>query len=350
MKIAIDVSELRPGAIGGVATSVRLLLNALHRYGGPDVELLAVAPFACEIPRGIRFVATGGTSNLAFWRSSRALRQAVNGVDLFHSPVTAFPRLNGVPCTATVHELPFVVSPRLEGPLRGVAQRRWMRRAVSDCRRLFAPSFATRRQVESLHPEAASLLEVVPHPSPPAPSWEARDHDGSLLFVGRLDRRKGVAELMRGAASWPGPIRLAGPHTALARRRVLEAAHRAGVAERVTFLGAVSASDLDDLYGRACVVALPSFSEGFGFPVLEAVARGVPIVVGRGTGAEEVAGEVGLAVDVMQPEAVAYTLARAATDEHRAFVRRRGPARALLFTARRTARGYREGFLRALGD
>ncbi|MDH3592008.1 MAG: glycosyltransferase, partial [Planctomycetota bacterium] len=114
--------------------------------------------------------------------------------------------------------------------------------------------------------------------------------------------------------------------------------------------GVVDDETLDYLYRQACVVGLVSLSEGFGFPVLEALARGVPVVVCRGTGAAETGGDAVLAVDPTDAAAVAAALERAASPEHRAFVHRRGPARALEFTAERTAHGYTKGFARALGD
>jgi glycosyltransferase involved in cell wall biosynthesis len=133
------------------------------------------------------------------------------------------------------------------------------------------------------------------------------------------------------------------------RRAVEEVALRAGVLDRVRFLGVVDAITLDDLYCRACVVGLLSASEGFGFPVLEALARGVPVVVAKGTGAAEVGGQAAIAVDPGNRDEVASALRTAATPEHRQRIAVEGPARAMEFTPERTARGYLAVFQRALG-
>jgi glycosyltransferase involved in cell wall biosynthesis len=347
LKIGIDATELRPGAVGGVRTAVYLLLDALRNFA-PDVELCALAPEPVETPRGVRCVATGGPRRPLFWRRSRQLRRHLRGLDLFHSPVTAFPDAR-VPVTATVHELPFVEDFRLEGQVRALVQEYWISRAMSRCRALVAPTQATLRQLGVAHPAAPRITSVVPHPAPPV-DRASHGHDGSLLFVGRLDKRKCVEAMLEGAAgALPGEIRLAGEQPARRRRAIEEVAARAGLGDRVRFLGVVDAISLDDLYCRACVVGLLSASEGFGFPVLEALARGVPVVVAKGTGAAEVGGHAALAVDPSGREEVAAALRTASTPEHRQRIAVEGPARAMEFTPERTARGYLEVFQRALG-
>jgi len=347
MRVGIDVTELRPGAVGGVATGLRLLLDALRRHA-PEVELVAYAPRPVDVPAGVAMVATGGPETPRRWRRSGALRRHARGLDLFHSPVTAFPELEGPAVTATVHELPFVENVRLEGEARALVQWYWLSRAMSRCRALVAPSRATLRQIGLAHPAARRLTHVVPHPAPPTPAHEQKAHEGYLLFVGRLDRRKRVEALLQGAAALSASVRLVGPQTELGRIRIERVAERLGLRERVRFLGRVDDATLDELYRKALLVALLSASEGFGFPVLEALQRGVPVVVAEGTGAAEVGGDAALAACLTSRRAVAAALTRAAEPAWRAHVAVRGPARALEFTAERTARGYVEVFRRAL--
>jgi glycosyltransferase involved in cell wall biosynthesis len=349
VKVGVDATELRPGAIGGVPTAIRLLLAALRDHA-PEIELSALAPADADVPEGVRLVRTGGPERPRRWRRSRRLRRALADLDLFHSPVTAVPDRAGPVLTATVHELPFVENARLDTPRRALTQWFWLSRAMGRCAALVAPSRATLRQMCAVHAAAPRLTHVVPHPAPVAPRRLQREHDGSLLFVGRLDRRKHVEALLAGAAAGgEGPILLVGPHEPRDRLRIEEAARRHGVYDRVRFLGVVDAATLDDLYFRALAVGLVSLSEGFGFPVLEALARGVPVVVTQGTGAAEVGGEVVLVVDPVSPDQVGAALERAAEPAYRERVARLGPARAAEFTPERTARGYREVFLRALG-
>ncbi|MHC4959792.1 MAG: glycosyltransferase [Planctomycetota bacterium] len=352
MKVAIDGTELAPGAPGGVRRALWLLLDALSKHG-PGLDVTVFAPRPVDVPGDVVLQVTGGPARPLLWRRSRALRRAAAGVDVFHSPVTAFPdfRDGGPVVTATVHEIPFVAHRRLEGFYRSNAHWYWVTRAVTRCAVVFTPSAVTRDQVLALHPAAGPSLSVVPHPAPPTPATEQHEHDGSLLFVGRLDRRKRVEALLEGVALAPeGQLRLVGPHAETARERIEDVARRLGIERRVVFMGQVSEDMLDYLYRQAMAVGLVSASEGFGFPVLEALARGVPVLVARGTGAAETAGDEALQVDPTRPEEIAAALARAADPAYREHVRSRGPGRALEFTPARTARGYAEAFARALGD
>ena len=113
MRIGFDVSELN-GVPGGVRTAIQLVLAAVHKYES-GVELIALAPRETKVPQGIRMVATGGPSRPRYWRKSHALAEAAEKIDLFHSPVLAHPVFERTPVVVTVHELPFVVSHRLEG-------------------------------------------------------------------------------------------------------------------------------------------------------------------------------------------------------------------------------------------
>ena len=334
MKVAVDVTELAPGDPGGVRRALWLLLDALHKHA-PEIELEAIAPNAVEVPEGVSMTATGGPSRPRWWRRSRALRRALSRFDLFHSPVTAIP--DGPVVTATIHELPFMA----DTFGRVMAQSYWVTRALTRCGALVVPSHATLQQLRDMHPAAIRKTYVVPHPAPPTPDHEQHDHDGSLLFVGRLDARKRVRKLLEAGCD----IKLAGPQRKKDRIRIERQAQKLGVRDRIAFLGTVSEEHLDELYCRACAVAVVSSSEGFGFPVLEALSRGVPVITTAGTGATEVAGELAI---VAEPHEMPEAVARARDPEHRDFVRRRGPGRALEFTLERTARGYVEVFARAL--
>jgi glycosyltransferase involved in cell wall biosynthesis len=345
VRIGFDVSELG-GAPGGVGTAITLLLAALAKYE-PDVEVVALAPRDRKVPRGVRFVATGGPVRPRAWRRSHALAEAIERIDLFHSPVLAHPDLERVPVVATVHELPFVVSHKLEGVARALAQWRWLTRAMARCRSIVAPSRATLEQIRAVHPGAVRITEVIPHPAPLVDEMQ-HDHDGSLLYLGRLDRRKAIARLVEACALVEGQLRLVGPHEPRRRAELEGRIAELGLQKRVEFVGEVDEAMRNFLIRQAGAVALASYSEGFGFPVLEALGRGVPVIAGRGTGAAEIGGEAVLAVDPERPDEIAGAWRRALETEHRAFVRTHGPARLLAFRPERVAHAYKELWRRAL--
>jgi alpha-1,3-rhamnosyl/mannosyltransferase len=120
-----------------------------------------------------------------------------------------------------------------------------------------------------------------------------------------------------------------------------------GLGDRVIFLGPVAESDLPALYSGATLFAFPSIYEGFGLPVLEAMACGVPVVCSNVSSLPEVAGAAALLVDPLDVDGLAAAIGRVLADGNlRAELRQKGVAQAARFTweetARRTLAIYRE--------
>lgn len=173
-----------------------------------------------------------------------------------------------------------------------------------------------------------------------------------VLTVGTMQPRKNHRRLIAAVARLrePFPLVIAGgPGWGYddVRREV----HRLGMAERVVFVGFVDDRDLPDLYRAAAVFAYPALYEGFGLPVLEAMACGTPVVTSRVSSLPEVAGEdAALLVDPLDVDGLAGALDRLlADDEARARQRARGLARAATFTWERTARETWAVYERLLG-
>jgi glycosyltransferase involved in cell wall biosynthesis len=118
----------------------------------------------------------------------------------------------------------------------------------------------------------------------------------------------------------------------------------------VRFLHSVPDADLPGLYNGAGLLALPSFYEGFGLPVLEAMACGTPVVAADRATLPEVVGDAGLLVNPEDPEHIARALAQALQDEAlRAQLHNAGLVQAARFTWERTARTTWAVYRRALG-
>jgi glycosyltransferase involved in cell wall biosynthesis len=162
-----------------------------------------------------------------------------------------------------------------------------------------------------------------------------------VLWTGTLEPRKNIAGLLRaftllehdvdlvlvGPAGWNEDLEQLLDELPSQRRA------------RVRRLGWVPAEDLSALYAGAAVFCFPSLLEGFGFPVVEAMAQGTPVVTSHGTSTEElVAGGAGLAVDPRSPGAIAEAVARVLTDvDLAASLARRGIKRAGDYTWERSA-------------
>ncbi len=160
-----------------------------------------------------------------------------------------------------------------------------------------------------------------------------------ILLVGVIQARKNTLGAVRALERMPANYRLviAGGdgHDA---ERVHDYIHRAGLSSRVRRLGHVSRQDLSSLYQSADVMVFPSFEEGFGLPVLEAMAFGLPVVAARTSSLPEVGGDAAVYVDPYDERDICEQVVRAVEDDTlRKTLVERGLARAKQFTWRRTA-------------
>jgi glycosyltransferase involved in cell wall biosynthesis len=129
-----------------------------------------------------------------------------------------------------------------------------------------------------------------------------------------------------------------------------ERARAAGVIDDVRFLSWVSPAELEGIWALVRAFVFPSLYEGFGLPVLEAMARGVPVACSNASSLPEVAGEAALLFDPGDEAAIATALQRLLREQELcAGLRERGLARAREFTWERTAQGCLESYARVLG-
>ncbi len=298
------------------------------------------------LPRGedLRVLLPGATgSPRAFRRTLPALAAGAHG---FLAPWSAFPDLaaSDVPVVACVHELPFVRHGPIEGRVRAWRHRRWLQRGVEACAALVVPSAATRDDLVALHPEAAPRVHVVPHGFDPAP-WEAASPGPAggpyAVMVGlgagrRMAHKKGLDVALE---AWRRGLVPAGLRLVLVGRPALP------LPSGVDVCPAPADEALQRLVAGARLLVYPSRSEGFGYPPLEALAAGVPVVASDVPAVREVAGEA--AVRVPPGDAAALGAAIHAVlddDEARAARVVRGRERARAFAPERAAAAWREVF------
>ena len=280
------------------------------------------------------------------WHALRRppVERSVGHVDVIHATGMAIPPRTA-PLLVTLHDLAFLRWPEFS-TRRGT---RFFRRSLELTRRdadlVVCPSEATRRAAEDagLEPER---LRVVPWGVTQTRATQldvervrrARElPDQYVLWVGTIEPRKNLAALVEAFGRVGRPdlhLVLAGPdgwHDSLPPL--------SGLGDRVRTLGFVPPGDLPGLYAGARVFCYPSLAEGFGLPVLEAMAQGTPVVTSAGTATEEVLGGGGLAVDPRSVSELSAALAVVledswATDEFGVQARRRAEE----YTWERTAR------------
>jgi glycosyltransferase involved in cell wall biosynthesis len=163
-----------------------------------------------------------------------------------------------------------------------------------------------------------------------------------ILGVGNLQPRKNLTRLLRAYArlrksGFPHQLVLVG-QAAFKGHEVGAEIERLGLSNAVILTGYVSEPELIALYNRAAVFAYPSIYEGFGLPVIEAMACGVPVITSRVASMPEVAGDAAELVDPYSEDEIYLALNAVLSDSHRQLqMRQRGLERASLFHWRRTA-------------
>jgi glycosyltransferase involved in cell wall biosynthesis len=165
-----------------------------------------------------------------------------------------------------------------------------------------------------------------------------------FLFVGVLKERKNVAGIIKAFALFARTnetyeLLIAGKRGGVYAESLVRLARELGVGKRVRFLGYVTDAQLAYLYSKARAFVFPSFIEGFGMPVLEAMHAGLPVITSKSGALAEVAGDAALLVDPARPEDIATAMSRIAGDTAlRAALKEKGLLRAEQFSWQKTAR------------
>jgi glycosyltransferase involved in cell wall biosynthesis len=272
------------------------------------------------------------------------LRRA--GVAVHHGPHYTMPARPPVPTVVTVHDLTFFDHPEWHERAKVVVFRQAIRLAARRADALVCVSHTTADRLRALLAPAVPV-HVIPHgvdhdrfrPDPPPATDDAAVlaylgvRPPYVAFVGTIEPRKGVPALVaafdRVAARHPDlTLVLAGGKgwDGGATRRAVEASRHAA---RVRTTGYVGEEAVPALLRGAAVVAYPSLEEGFGLPVLEALACGAPVVTSSGSAMEEVAGDAALLVPPGEVDALAAALDAVLTGDAGTAARRdRGLVRA----------------------
>lgn len=318
LRVAYTIEQCWHRVPGGTATAAIDLAAALTERG--DVDLVGVAARhrrppdeAFAPPVSVRHLPLPRRVLYETWHRLGwpGVERATGPVDVVHGTGGATPPRGTAPLVVTVHDLAVIHHPdhfTTNGRL-------FLTAALDTARRradlVICPSEATRSDCEQ-HGFAADRLVVVPHgvdaePVTPSAVTAIRANNGLdgpfVLFVGTREPRKNLDGLVQAMAllDQPPPLVLVGP-----RGWGSDAERPEGLDIRM--LDFVPRDDLWALYAAATVFCYPSLLEGFGLPVLEAMAQGTPVVTSAGTATEELVGDGGLTVDPRAPDAIAAAL------------------------------------------
>ena len=287
------------------------------------------------------------------------------GCDVVHSLASTAPLRGRAARVTTIHDLNYKLVPDAHFGLRGLGMRMLVPAAARRSRRVIAISSSTRDDlVEHLRMDPARI-DVVPQgvapppPDPPTPERELRERLGLgdrpvVLSASAKRPHKNLARLLLALAGIPAerrPMLVVPGYRTPYEAELRAQAEAASVAGDVVWAPWLPAADLEGLHALAACVVFPSLYEGFGLPVLEAMARGVPVACSDRSSLPEVAGDAALLFDPEDAGAIGAAVERLLGDAGlRAELVRRGRERAARFTWERTAELTAAVYERALSQ
>jgi glycosyltransferase involved in cell wall biosynthesis len=253
---------------------------------------------------------------------------------LFHALNQRVDRRPAKKVVSTFHDL-FVMTNEYSSPDFRARFTEQARRAAEHSDLIIAVSEFTAAQVNELLGFPRSRIRVVPHGVNPPQGKSETQAEKMVLSVGALQIRKNVIRLVEAFEQMPNDwkLTLAGAPTGFGAREILNRIQASTARDRITIAGYVTAEELDTLYRRAGIFAFPSLDEGFGMPVLEAMARGIPVVTSNRSALPEVADHAALLVDPYATEEIAAALRHLAGDaDLRKRLAEAGRSRSKMFT------------------
>jgi glycosyltransferase involved in cell wall biosynthesis len=329
--VVVDADVLGRNRTGDETYTENLLRSLAPISGG--LRIAAVTRRPELVPEGIEAVELRARSQelrmaIGLPRLLRHLRPALGHFQ------HALPLGLRIPAVLTVHDLSFERDASLMGPVDRLTFKLAVPRAVRRARRVLAVSERTRRDLVELYGTPPEKIVVTPNAVDRAFGPGPAEGEPYLLFVGAIQKRKDPLAAADAADAVGLPLVVVGPEKEPALARELE---RRGARLR----GYVSKDELAGLYRGAAALILPSRYEGFGLPVLEAMASGTPVVAAPEPALREVAGDAAVYAD---GDGFGEAVRRALADRER--LRDAGIERAKAFsweeTARRTLAVYRE--------
>ena len=278
-----------------------------------------------------------------------------SGADLLHALAFVSPLANRLPTVLTIYDLSFVRFPQLFRPFNRWYLRTFSRISARRADAVIAISESTRRDVISafgvnpnrVHTVYCGADEIFrPLPAETIAAFRAEKNlPARFIFrLGTIEPRKNVEGVIRAYAAWrqrdpSAPLLVIGGGKGWYYRQVFRLVESLGLAEHIRFPGYIPQDELPLWYNAASVFVYPSHFEGFGLPVLEAMACGTPVVTSDVSSLPEVAGDAALLVSPSDTDGLSRAMARAFDDAALAqSLRERGLRRAGQFSWEKTAR------------
>lgn len=330
MKIGLDATYSLGDNLSGVGVYSREILSGLPSAHPEARYLFCYRPH--RFLRALQTALPPHCSRALLWNSRP------RSVDLFHALNQRVDSTRFRRTVTTFHDL-FVMTGDYSTP---EFRRRFTEQARLAAQRsdlIIAVSEFTAGQVQDLLHVERTRIRVIPHGCglPMRAESSGTERERLILFVGAIQRRKNVAALVEAfeqiGSEWK--LVIAGS-LGYGGEEIVARVGRSSRGPDIEMPGYVSSEALEDLYRRAAIFAFPSLDEGFGIPVLEAMARGVPVLTSNGSALREIAGDAALLVNPREPTEIAAGLKRLTEEpELRQELAARGLSRSVSFSWQR---------------
>jgi glycosyltransferase involved in cell wall biosynthesis len=371
MRIVFDATTLTPQRTGVGYYAEHLLQHLAREVERSGDELWAISNRPLEttapLPPHVRVHTARRFPLRIAWLQLVAPRLLAElRPDVAHFTNAMLPLATPCPTVVTVHDMSLELHPRCHPLRRLLVNRPLAALALRRASLVVTVSESARADLLRLRPLPAERVRVVPEAAAPLFRPVREQHrlarvrerhalpERFLLYVGTIEPRKNLDRLMEALALARGDgagveLVCVGPY-GWSARDLAGRVERLGLGSAVRFTGYVPAAELPALYSLAQAFVFPSIYEGFGLPVVEAMACGTPVVTANNSSLAEIAGDAALTVDPHDVAALAAAILRVSGDaELRRTLAERGLRRAAEFSWERSAREMLAAYRHAAG-